>query len=1030
MSAATSCIACPTNTFSPARSFNVTFCDCNQGYTGPDGTACVSCNLTNTYKPTRGSAPCGDCTKQVCDTGFFRPMCNITTDGVCQRCSNAPDFAVYTGPGLPYFQENCSWECDSTGGYVPSPIHGTFCSIRGRDRVCFTHLTTCVKCDTNCSKGSFSKDCSCHACSAGGSWPPVNAEYSALWHMDGMPACSWQCRSGLSSTRCHGPGNGLCRLPCPEGTHGDANEECTACPAGKSSPAPSAANFSVLNSSNDSTPEGCTLCGLGKYKPELGIVRCETRETSSIDECVFLGTCPDRCPSACVRLDDTLSICCRAFIDAEHDSCQSLACLSCPMNTYADTVGAARCDHCPSNAISGTGSTNITDCKCSPGFEGPDGGSCTMCSAGKFKRDAGAEGGTCANCEAGTFASEDGATACVLCDSGTISVAGSTSCTAEQVQVEVSLILAMNASYFQEVQSEYAEIVADVAGVPLSSVLVSAILNGSSAASNRRLLASVEPGIKVLWDINSPRFHVPVLKASITTALRARLVEIGPLPILENLKENCGTGREPDGFACAMCGIGKFKRKADNSSCLSCSNSTTTAGVGSIFASDCVCVAGYFLNYSSCSPCPPGTFKPFGPGACMPCAKGSYSPGTLPHWPAVTCQYCPVEAYRSPTGSDAKEDCCPEGCICDAGFNELGDDSKHPFQCVGCEAGFFKPAVGTSPCSLCGKGRYTNATSAATSCHACPPDTYNSLSDGTSCKECPPFTSTDAEGGSSIMDCKCEFSPQLRCAGCPAGEYGLVDDDRQIVTKIQVHGEENIYGPVYRIDAMDMRFPLPGNQAVALVTYNSQSIFYNLPVVARTGVALINVSNGAIAPVTYGERGGYADGPPHLARFNWGFPALAVSPDRSFALVADYSNHVIRKVDLQSGNVSTFAGCCQGFSWGQSGNGDGNTSFAIFGTPRGIVFSSDGARVYISDDKGVRKIDMESLVVSTIFQSGDPEWNLCGGPRQLAIKPDDSALVFMSTVFCVLDLSTNAVTPLAGGGSRGSACDNGRCGAR
>ena len=130
-SAATSCINCPLNTFSPERSKNVTFCDCNTGYSGPDGTACISCEPTSTYKPARGSSPCRNCTEDVCGTGFFRPQCNITTDGVCQSCSNAPDFAVFTSHGEPYFKENCNWTCDSAGGYVASDTNSTFCSDLG-----------------------------------------------------------------------------------------------------------------------------------------------------------------------------------------------------------------------------------------------------------------------------------------------------------------------------------------------------------------------------------------------------------------------------------------------------------------------------------------------------------------------------------------------------------------------------------------------------------------------------------------------------------------------------------------------------------------------------------------------------------------------------------------------------------------------------------------------------------------------------------------------------------------------------------
>lgn len=1024
MSASTSCLGCPLNTFSPARSFNITFCDCNEGYTGPDGTACVSCDQTNTYKPTRGSGNCSTCTKDLCDVGFFRPMCNITTDGICQRCSNAPDFAVYTGPGLPYFQENCNWTCDSVGGYVESSKNGTFCSVRGRERVCFSHETTCVKCDDNCSTGYVSKDCRCQSCASGGAWPPVHADYEAPSSVDDRHPCGWQCKSGLSSTRCHGPGNGLCRLPCPAGTHGDANDKCQACPAGKSS---SSLNFST-------TAEDCSSCVPGKYKPELGVMACETRESVSIDECVLLGTCPDKCPSACAPLDGTLSVCCRAFIDTAQDTCQSFSCLPCPNDTFAAFFGAAKCDKCPPDSISALGSTNRTDCKCSPGFEGPDGGSCSKCAVGTFKKAAGADAGSCVRCKAGTYAPGDASTACLLCDSGTTSVAGSASCTAEQVLVQVILDLAFNASYFQQIQSQYAENIADVAGVSSLGIQVSNILNSSFTDSNRRLLASTVQGIVVVWDILSPRFHLPALKASIKTALTTRLSEIGPAPRLQSLLESCGTGREPVGIACAQCPVGEYKSKADNSSCVACDNGTTTAAAGSTSESECVCVAGYFMNASTsvCTPCPPGTFKPLGSEPCIPCPKGMYSPGTSAARPSAVCLFCPVDSYRSPVGSSAKEDCCPEGCVCDAGYNELGDDSARPFECVACASGYFKEAGGTGPCLLCGKGRFTNVTSGATSCLICPTDTYNDLSDGTSCKECPPFTSTVADGGSSIMDCKCEFSPTLRCAGCPAGQYGIVDADRQVLTMIQgrcqnVNPCVPIDNAIYRIDAIDMRNPLPGNIAVTIVTY----------VGGVRGLAYLNTSTARLIPVTghgAGQDGysGYVDGPGEIAEFREGINDLAASPDGSMVLVADFYNHVIRKVDLDSKNVTTFAGCCSFSSPDASSNNigsrDGNRSFAQFSRPRGVTFNSDGTCVYISDGVGLRVINMETDQVSTLFRHGHAGWAQCGGPRQLTITPDDTTLVFLTTHVCTLDLDTNEVSVVAGGGSREAYCDNGRYG--
>ena len=992
-SAATACVNCPLHSFSPERSSNITFCNCNQGYTGPDGTACVSCDPTNTFKPTRGSAPCGNCTKDVCETGFFRPMCNITTDGLCQRCSNAPDFAIYTSHGAPYGKENCNWTCDTAGGYIPSARNGTFCSVRGRARVCFTHETTCEKCSTNCSQGFYAKDCRCQPCSTVVSWPPVNAQYADV---EGVAACGWQCKSTLSNARCAEPGNGLCRLPCPSGAYGDANEGCKACPAGTSSAVSSLGNFSdvgnfseVANSSlfgnfsdvansNATLVHDCVLCTPGKFKPALGVMQCENREIATLEPCALEGTCGDKCPSACVALDEELAVCCRAFVDVTKSTCQELSCVPCPSGSYSDTAGAARCEQCPLYAISSPGSRNRTECKCAPGFEGRDGGSCRRCVAGKYKASAGTAGGDCLACEAGKYAPDDAATVCLQCSSGTISVAGSVMCTDNSVNVEVVLTLAMNASSFVNVQAQYVEEIAGVAGVPSSSVSLSV----NSSSSSRRLLSS---GVTVFCEITSPRFHVATLIVSLKTVLVSRLGEIGPLPTLDTLREACGSGREQIGAACHLCATGKYKNMADNSTCVPCPSGTTTRAKGTIQESDCACTAGYFTNASTgeCDPCPAGTFKTFGPGDCSPCANGTWSAGTTSQRPSDSCTFCPVDSYRSQRGSVSEDDCCGERCACDAGYHELGD-----LQCVPCERGYYKPVSGTSTCIMCGKGRFTNATAAATSCSECPLDTYNAQAGATVCTDCPPSTSTVQIGGSSILACKCRFSAAHACRGCPADQYGLGPSDREVKTLMPrgwSHGDVVATAPdgtqtstgQFQPNDIDMRYPLPGNIAV-VTNFGKGQVLY------------INVSTGDITPVTWGGHG-FAIGDVSEAKFY--YPgAAAASPDGSMILVAGANAHRVMRIDLSHGNVSVFAGPPSelGAGTGLDGTRDGNTSFARFKYPDDVLFHPDGNRVFVSSfhEGAIRLIDIAADQVITIYSGG------AINAVKMAITEDGNTLVF------------------------------------
>ena len=56
----TVCFQCPQNSTSPSASILITACQCNEGFTGPDGGPCSQCG-TGTYKSGLGSATCESC---------------------------------------------------------------------------------------------------------------------------------------------------------------------------------------------------------------------------------------------------------------------------------------------------------------------------------------------------------------------------------------------------------------------------------------------------------------------------------------------------------------------------------------------------------------------------------------------------------------------------------------------------------------------------------------------------------------------------------------------------------------------------------------------------------------------------------------------------------------------------------------------------------------------------------------------------------------------------------------------------------
>jgi sugar lactone lactonase YvrE len=161
----------------------------------------------------------------------------------------------------------------------------------------------------------------------------------------------------------------------------------------------------------------------------------------------------------------------------------------------------------------------------------------------------------------------------------------------------------------------------------------------------------------------------------------------------------------------------------------------------------------------------------------------------------------------------------------------------------------------------------------------------------------------------------------------------------------------------------------------------------------------ITRTGGTITVETIAGNGvpGFADGDGDKARFRTP-TGLALSLDEQFLFVADLNNSRIRRVDLQTRRVETFAGN------GLLGDEDGPLGVASFAQPIGLAFDSDGT-LYVSEFAGnrIRRIDSEGNV-STVagnqkskFRDGlgiDATFNL---PRGIAIDRQRGILYVADT---------------------------------
>jgi DNA-binding beta-propeller fold protein YncE len=91
--------------------------------------------------------------------------------------------------------------------------------------------------------------------------------------------------------------------------------------------------------------------------------------------------------------------------------------------------------------------------------------------------------------------------------------------------------------------------------------------------------------------------------------------------------------------------------------------------------------------------------------------------------------------------------------------------------------------------------------------------------------------------------------------------------------------------------------------------------------------------------------------------------AIALSPDDSYALVADHNNHLIRKITMATASVETFAGTS-----GSGGTLAGVGTNSRFRNPIGVAISPDGTFALVSNLNGqvINKIILTTAGVSIL----------------------------------------------------------------
>lgn len=195
----------------------------------------------------------------------------------------------------------------------------------------------------------------------------------------------------------------------------------------------------------------------------------------------------------------------------------------------------------------------------------------------------------------------------------------------------------------------------------------------------------------------------------------------------------------------------------------------------------------------------------------------------------------------------------------------------------------------------------------------------------------------------------------------------------------------------------------------------------------------IDLKSGLISTVAgSGERGYSGDGgPATAAKLNEPYEVRFDADGNLFFV--EMKNHVVRRVDRQTGVISTVAGTGQaGFS------GDGGPAMAaMIRQPHSICFDGEGL-LYICDigNHRVRRVDMKSGVIETFAGTGERKATPDGarvagtplnGPRALAFDGRGELVLALREGNAVyrIDLAAGTLHHVAGTGKSGYSGDGG-----
>lgn len=496
------------------------------------------------------------------------------------------------------------------------------------------------------------------------------------------------------------------------------SKTCVSCPFASTT-------FSYTNASDISacvcvsgfTPHGsqCIDCSVGTYKTSVSNDTCtvchdnaNTNATTSISNAACL------CNSGYTS-DVSDQICLPCAAGTFKPILSDEACNLCPVNTYCTGANIVP-EPCVENSVSVSGSNELSDCICIPGYYLHSTHSeyaCIPCAPGTYNNQSNQT--ACLDCPENTYNPLTTQLECVNdCDVNAYSPTGSINienckCNLGFAGEPGNVCIACEPGTFRENRSEY-----------FCEVCPPHTYNVDYAANSHAMCVSCQADTESAAGSGSQL--ACVCKSGFFSTLQF---------------SDAGTAY----YECTPCEEGKFQTSLNSSQCEDCVAGKFSVTVGATSSDTCVdCALGSFAVNT-------GTTQ------CDLCAEGTWQNLAVPLHQTQPCDACPQHSSHGVLGSYNVHD-----CLCSPGFDkELLADV---FVCELCKAGSFCPGNGTMlPCA-------TNF--------------FSELGVTLACTECAEFSQAVIEGPlTSASSCVClpgaEGSFHASCTPCNTGYFQSFD---------------------------------------------------------------------------------------------------------------------------------------------------------------------------------------------------------------------------------------------------------------